>query len=145
MKIIFNSFRFLVILFFIGCTNSEKPNLVMKNIHFNNLKNLVMEKEDLIGIKIIKTYPNEEVCTPKIINANLYICKDVRKGDTIYVFNICNKVPWFVKEIPDENFFLLGEHMKNYTPDSVSILVPESFKMSKNSNYIFSSITRLED
>lgn len=145
MKIIFNYFGLLAILFFSECTSREKPDLVIKNIHFNNLKSFVMKKEDLIGIKIIRTYPNEETCIPKIVNANLYMCTDIRKGDTIYIFNICDKIPWFVKEIPDENFFLLGEHALIHHPDSVNILVPKSFKIPKNSNYIFSSITRLED
>lgn len=145
MKIIFNCLAFLAILFFGECTNQKKPDFVTRNIHFKTFRSFVMEKEDVIGIKIIKTYPNEKICTSKIINANLYICEDIRRGDTIYVFSVCNNIPWFVKEIPDENFFLLGETMNNNPPDSINILVPKSFRMKEKSNYIFSNITRLED
>lgn len=116
-----------------------------KSIQFNNLKKIFLKKDSTIDLKIITPYPNEEVCVSNIINANLYVCKDIRKGDTLYVFDVCDKIAWFVDEWPDESFSVLSENVKEHIPNSVTVVVPKSFKIPKNSNYIFSSITRLED
>lgn len=109
------------------------------------LKKASLDAPHYTELSILKTYVNEKICTEKTINANLYICKDLKKGDTLYVFEICDKVAWFAKEELHENFVILKEDIKTNIPDSVSILVPKSMVIPTNTKYVFSNLTRLED
>lgn len=144
-NVVFSSLMLLVVFITSGCSKDKKAEFVKKNIQFSDLKQTFLKKDSIIDLKIITPYPNEEACPSNVINANLYVCKDMRKGDTLYVFQVCDKAAWFVEEYPNESFCVLSENVKENIPNSVTVLVPKSFRIPKKSNYIFSSITRLED
>jgi len=127
----------------LGC--STNPNFERRNCNIKILKRANLGDLQCTGVKILQAFPNESICNNQNINANLYICENVENGDTLCVFDACNKVPDFAKENLNENFCILKENVKNNIPDSVSILVPKSFRIPLRSKFVFSTLTRLID
>ena len=128
-----------------ACSSDEKIDGVKKNIHFNTLRKISLKKDSMMDVKVIMIYPNEEICSQRIVNANLYICEDIGKGDTLYVFDSCKKILSYVKENLDEGYLILDEDVINKHPDSVAVVVPKLFSIRRNSKYIFANLTRYID
>lgn len=127
-----------------GCSNNDKIKLVKKKVHISNFKKAILGRGITTDIRIIKTYPNEYPCASNKFSANLYICENVENKDTLYVFDLCGKVPYFAKTDADATVVIDHENIKSNTPKEVIVNVPETFSIPLNSRYIFSSLTSLE-
>ncbi len=135
----------MVLSILIACTAEEKKEFEVKQLDLSGFK--VAQPKDSVytGITVLETYSNEQPCNNVVPNANLYVLKKTDDLDTLYVFDTCSEVPWFVKEIKYENFAILKEDIKDHIPDKVNIIVPKSFKLPPYAKIMHASLTRLED
>ncbi|PYF74243.1 hypothetical protein [Pedobacter nutrimenti] len=129
----------------IDCKNNSKTEFEKKTIYISNLRRAILGNGVDTGVRIIKTYPNEDNCLGNQYNANLYICKNTEDNDTLYVFSICDKVPSFAKVDLNEIFAIDHGDIKKNVPDKVIIKVPKTFSIPSNAKYVFSKLTRIED
>lgn len=144
-KKIIAAFLYIFVLLVTACSTSERNTFVIRNIKTRGFDVADLKDSLYVDVSLLKTYANEQVCDNKIKNANLYICRNISTGDTLYVFDLCDKVAPFATENLHENFAILIEDIKTNIPDSVSILVPDSFKIPPNAKLVFSNLTRLLD
>jgi len=128
-----------------SCTSNNDVKLMKKIVFTPALKRASLGEGLNTGVRIIKTYPNEEICRGGNFSANLFVCYDIDHKDTLYVLNACDSVPSFTKVDSDEIFVIDHEDIKDYLPDKVIIKVPVTFSIPKNAKCIFSNLTRLED
>ncbi|HZY37522.1 MAG TPA: hypothetical protein VFE53_12780 [Mucilaginibacter sp.] len=97
------------------------------------------KEETYFSVNILKTYPIQLDCTPKIRYANLYICKRrLANFDTILVFNECEKPHSFAVDtgLNIEVGFFTRDVFKN-PPKHVTVFVPREFNIPKNARYVF--------
>jgi hypothetical protein len=141
----FRSLFLIIILFQFSCSDAPGIEFKKKNIHFGGLHRAVLDSGDYTGIHILQAYINEDSCSLGKLNANLYLAENIRTGDTLYIFDLCSKAPEFIKEDLQENFVIMHEKVKKDIPDSVCILVPQSFRIPLRSRFVFSVVTRLID
>ncbi|RYZ86373.1 MAG: hypothetical protein EOP04_14045 [Proteobacteria bacterium] len=124
---------------------SEPIDLVQKQITFEGLKRISVAKQDPLYLLIDSYYRNDEKCSDSVVNSNIYACTNAVNGDTIFVFDVCRKVPDYVDEKPDEGFVIFSDDVENTSPKSVNVIVPRSFKISKGSRFIFGELSRFID
>ncbi|WP_316834529.1 hypothetical protein [Pedobacter nutrimenti] len=142
-KIVCNSLLILGLMIS-GCSNHDSVRLSKQRIHLSNFKKAILGTGITTDISIIKTYANEDPCTANELNSNLYICKSYENNDTLYVFDVCGKVPYFAKKKVDATIVIDHEKIKSNIPQEIIIKVPETFSIPKNSKYVVSSLTSLE-
>ncbi|KIO74846.1 hypothetical protein TH53_24110 [Pedobacter lusitanus] len=136
--------RVLLVLSAISCADSTKVATVNKKIQLSKFSKAVFTEKTYTDIRILETYPNEEPCKAGKLNANLYVCLRINSGDTVYVFDSCQKVAFAMEKL-HENFALEHKNIKKDTPSEITIVAPQSFSIPGNAKYVLAGLTRLED
>ena len=127
-------YGFLLLILVMGCTDSntgEKSffgciNCTVQKVEVSKLKPALLDSDLYEPIQIIAAYPTKEI-TPG--NSNLYKCIFGRKHDTVFVFELNEKVDYgLLKEIAkEENGVIMDNKILKSPPKSTLIYVPEKF------------------
>ena len=129
-----------------SCKN--KSSVFQKRVIFLNcLKELTLDTSEVdTRVKIIKTFSIQIDCKKNEKFANLYICKRIKNLDIIYVFEECEIAPDFAinrtinMEVNIDTRKILNRH-----PQSVTVFIPQEFKIQKKAIYIFASLIGVTD
>jgi len=99
-----------------------------------------------IQLKILEIYPAKMQCTPNEKYSNLYICKELFNGDTIYLFEECKEVPPFALDTGAHHIPIIdkGDVLKEF-PIKATIFVPANFKMPINAKYLFGKLSEISE
>lgn len=115
-------------------------------ISVDRFEKATLDNADCTGVTILKTFPSKMLCDSDTNFANLYLCKKISSNDTVYVFELCQKVLEFaVDKNFKENVCIMKDNVRFRIPKQVTVFVTNKFEISPNSKYIFSSLTRLND
>lgn len=134
----------LVFLLSFNLTACSTEESVKKNISVHQLKKTISLNENCNGVRILKVYLNEETCTSRQINANLYLCERDDTHGLLYVFELCDRAPYYVNDSTTW-FCIMKEDIKKVLPENVTVKVPPSFSIPKNAECVFSRFLFLID
>jgi hypothetical protein len=97
-------------------------------------------------LKILKIYPAKMECSASEKYANLYICKQLINGDTIFVFEECEKVPEFALDTSAGHIPVIDKNdVPIEFPNKVIIFVPATFEMPNNAKYLFAKLSNIRE
>ena len=100
----------------------------------------------LTRLKVLKIYPAQLKCNQNEEYANLYICKKISDGDTVYVFDQCEEVAEFALDTNANHTVVINKNDTSVrSPAKVAIFVPVDFKMPKNAKYLFAKLSELSE
>ena len=134
---------FYVVVLIISCNTIK---IEEKVVSIDNFKKATLDNAQCTGVAILKTFPSKLLCGERKNLANLYICKKLITNDTIYVFELCQKVPEFALDKNfNENVCIMKEDVKSNVPPQVTIFVDNQLIIPDNAKYIFASLTRIID
>jgi len=135
----------LITIFLIGC---NKKNAVSKTIiSVTAYKRAKLDSSGTFTqLKIIKIYPAQVDCNTSLHYANLYICRELFNGDTIYVFEECEKVPKFALDTNADHIPVVDKNDVQFlSPKKVMIFVPANFTMPSNAKYLFAKLSDISE
>lgn len=126
---------------------SRKDNFILKDFFLKNYSEFNLKDEQYIDVKILKTFPKQKDCSQGVIYTTLYICKEIKTGDLLYVFDLCGDVSSFTtdKNFTD-NVCIMKDNVKHASANlKITLFVPNKIKIPEGAKYICAKITRLND
>ena len=142
-----HSFGILIMsLFVFACSADDTEQTFARVVNLQRLKEASIDKNDMsTGVRVLKTYVNEDSCMLDTHNADLYICRNIENNDTVYVFNICEEVASFALVESVENFVILHDDIRKDADKSVVVKIPSDIVIPKGAKYLLANLTRLID
>jgi hypothetical protein len=131
--------KVLPMIFLLGCGKQ----VLIKEIDLGDYTEVEITDEHT-NIELIKSYENFE-CKGDQINSNVYQCV-LDSGDTLFVFELCKKMPDFAKNDYEYKADLdLIIDKRNVQLDfQKRINIPAEVSLGQKGKFIVGSITRLE-
>jgi hypothetical protein len=133
--------RYLILLFSLlsyNCSNQKVKSIETKNFP------VVEFDEEMVTIEILKCYPftGNKIFTKN--GSNLFLCKIHSEQDTILVFDLETKVPFFISDI-DSPYIYITNKYKLKIPNKINVTYPDTFRMSSKYRIYCGKIIYLMD
>ncbi len=130
--------------FIISCNKShfrEKEFLV------KDFQEITLDDELCTAVDIIETFPLNKKCVLGARSASLYVVKRINIGDTLYVFDVCQRAPQFaVDNTFKDGYCIMKENVRHYSDNKIlKVCVPDTFNIASGSKYIYATVTMLID
>jgi hypothetical protein len=134
-----------IITFVVGCNN--KNTIAKTTILLAPFSRATLDTSGTdTQLKILKVYPAKMECNATEKYANLYICKKLITGDTIYVFEECEKIPDFALDTSADHIPIIDkDDVPKLFPNTVIIFVPTTFEMPHNAKYLFAKLSNIRE
>jgi len=140
------SILFVTILFVaisvLSCSN--KDTNVETIILLSNLNEAQLDSSWTL-LNIIKIYPKQKECNKSKKYANLYICSKVSNGDTVYVFEECEKVSHLAFDTIHNTVVVNKDNVRVPSSDKITVFVPINFKIKSNIRYFSAKLGFLNE
>jgi hypothetical protein len=92
-------------------------------------------------LEILNTYPAQMDCTTNEKYSNLYLCRKFSNGDTVYVFEECEKVDRLALDTISHFAAVIDKaNVSVQYSDHATVFVPTNFAMPGNAKYIFAHL-----
>lgn len=129
----------------VGCNSKSLP--VKTIISVKSLGRATLDQDrGYTLLQLLNVYPAQMDCTGSKRYANLYICKRFVNGDTVCVFEECNKVQSFALDTSYNYAAVIDkENIIDKWPDQFTFFVPGSFRMPKEAKCFFARLRYLTE
>jgi hypothetical protein len=142
-----NYFSFLFAsVFLISCkTENTFPKTIISLASFKKASLDTVKGWTLLAV--LKTYPAQIDCNANEKYANLYICKKWSNGDTVYVFENCQKVSRYALTDTTSHYPIVIDttNLIMQYPSTVTIFAPTDFKLPNDAKYFFAHVAFLTE
>lgn len=138
----------ILLMFVCGCKDNKVSmfctNCALRKVDIAKLYPALLDSDLYEPLEIIRVYSAKKINAQ---NSNIYKCRFGHKGDTVYVFEVDQKVDQdILSEIAkNDNGVIMNDKLIKNHPKSTLVFVPPDFKIPDTAKFIFASPTAIEE